>query len=494
LNTDFWDNIYKYKEYGFEPLNWLSTFSNEIDPDLLESSLNKIKGTNWKIIPDWFDWFYKSERKNPEVTRRIYNLSDLYVQQSETGIKKSLAIIQLNKEIVDNQEKRLDLLSNLINSIKSKCITKKISAINTSSKKQFALLDFIETRRGNKVGYIIANNYITQVTDVLCSPESDIHCKITVAGVIENLNLLGCIDEFKIFPIYDAPKEEMLDATRQNLDSITLSNNIYMEDYSSLKIGNLFFGASATATTYREIPTRYTEIEEEMNVIVTDKFGSIIPLSIFLLTKINEENISVFEKHGIGITKLEMEKDNIIKNLSHPRFELGKLINKYCPAFEGKFDKASHITAVFPILTEGILALKKLVDYIDREIIIDKIPIKNKEMSSYAVKEYLVQHSTSSFNGCHLIIASRECTDSIIQDLKKIHLEPEVIGKVGKKGKPLLNIKDMEIDKYILRRSKINKKIKSFRAKGFENIDKDLRRSSSSYGSSSSSSSSSSSI
>jgi selenophosphate synthase len=484
LNTDFWDNIYKYKEYGFEPLSWLSTFSNEIDPDLLESSLNKIKGTNWKIIPEWFDWFSKSERKNPEVTRRIYNLSDLYVQQSETGIKKALAIIQLNKEIVDNQEKRLNLLSNIINSIKSKCITKKISVINTSSKKQFALLDFVETRRGNKVGYIIANNYITQVTDVLSSPESDLHCKITVAGVIENLNLLGCIDEFKIFPIYDAPKEEMLDVTRQNLDSITLSNNIYMEDYSSLKIGNLFFGATATATTYKEIPTRYTEIEEEMNVIITDKFGSIIPLSLFLLTKINEENISVFEKHGIAISKLENEKNNIINNLSHPRFELGKLINKYCPAFEGKFDKASHITAVFPILTQGILAIKKIVDYIDHEIIIDKIPIKHKEMSSYAVKEYLVQHSTSSFNGCHLIIASRECTDSIIQDLKKIHLEPEVIGTVGKKGKPLLNIKDIEIDKYILRRSKINKKIRSFRAKGVENMDKDRRSSLSSPSSS----------
>ena len=475
MNTDFWDNIYKYKEYGFEPLNWISTFSNEIDPDLLEFSLNKIKGTNWKILPEWFDWFYKSERKNPEVTRRIYNLSDLYGQQSETGIKKALAIIQLNREIIDNQEKRLDLLSNLINSIKSKCITKKISTINTSSKKQFALLDFIETRRGNKVGYIIANNYITQITDVLRSPESDIHCKITVAGVIENLNLLGCIDEFKIFPIYDAPKEEMLDVTRQNLDSITLSNNIFMEDYSSLKIGNLFFGASATATTYKEIPTRYTEVEEEMNVIITDKFGSIIPLSLFLLTKINEENISIFENHGIVITELENEKDNIINNLSHPRFELGKIINKYCPTFEGKFDKTSHITAVFPILTQGILAIKKLVDYIDHEIIIDKIPIKNKEMSSYVVKEYLVQHSTSSINGCHLIIATRECTDSIIQDLKKIHLDPEVIGKIGKKGKPLLNIKDIDLDKYILRRSKINKKIRSFRAKGFENRNKDPR-------------------
>jgi hypothetical protein len=83
-----------------------------------------------------------------------------------------------------------------------------------------------------------------------------------------------------------------------------------------------------------------------------------------------------------------------------------------------------------------------------------------------------------------LIIASRECTDAIIQDLKKIHLEPEVIGKVGKKGKPLLNIKDIEIDKYILRRSKINKKIRSFRAKGFENMDKDRRSSLSSPSSS----------
>ena len=97
MNTDFWENIYKYKEYGFEPLNWLSTFSNEIDLDLLEFSLNKIKGTNWKITPDWIDSFYKSEGKNPEITRRIYNLSESSLEQSDTGIKKALAIIQLNK-------------------------------------------------------------------------------------------------------------------------------------------------------------------------------------------------------------------------------------------------------------------------------------------------------------------------------------------------------------------------------------------------------------
>ncbi|HET8793502.1 MAG TPA: SelD-related putative sulfur metabolism protein [Nitrososphaeraceae archaeon] len=472
MNTDFWENIFKYKDYGFEPLNWLSTFSNEIDSDLLEFSLSKIKGTQWKISPDWIDSYYKSEGKHPQITRRIYNLSQSSIKQSETGIKKALAIIQLNKNSVDNQEKRIDILSNLINSIQSKCLTKKITTINTSSKKEFAVLDFIETRRGNKIGYILANNFITQVTDILCPPESEIHCQVTVAGVIENLSLLGCKDEFKIFPVYDAPNEEMLDGMSQNFDSFTLSNNIYMEDYSSLKIGNLFFGATATARTHKEIPTRYNEVEEEMNIIITDKFGSLVPLNLYLLTKINEENITIFEKQGISFKQLENGKDEIINNLRHPRFELGKVINKYCPDFEGTFDKTSHIVAVFPILTQGILAIKRLADYLGSEIILDKVPIKSREMSSYAVKEYLLQHSTSSFNGCHAIIASKECSDSIIQDLKKIHLEPEIIGKIGKKDKPFLNIKDMDIDKYIMRKSKVYKKIKLYKNKGHENMDK----------------------
>ena len=245
-----------------------------------------------------------------------------------------------------------------------------------------------------------------------------------------------------------------------------------MEDYSSLKVGNLFFGATATAITHKEIPTRYNEVEEEMNIIITDKFGSLVPLTLYLLTKINEENITNFEKQGISFQQLENEKEEIFNNLRHPRFELGKVINKYCPEFDGKFDKASHITAVFPILTQGILAIKKLADYIGSEIIIDRVPIKNRKMSAYAVKEYFVQHSTSSLNGCHVIIASKECTDSIIQDLKKIHLEPEVIGKVGKKDKPVLNITDTDIDKYIIRKSKIYKKIRSYRVKGYENKDK----------------------
>jgi hypothetical protein len=63
------------------------------------------------------------------------------------------------------------------------------------------------------------------------------------------------------------------------------------------------------------------------------------------------------------------------------------------------------------------------------------------------------------------IIASRELTDSIIQDLKKINLEPEVIGSIGRKGKAFLDIRDINFDKYFVLRSKMHKKLRSFRPK-----------------------------
>ncbi|MDX1371808.1 MAG: hypothetical protein R3321_05025, partial [Nitrososphaeraceae archaeon] len=272
-NQDFWNTVYKYREYGFEPLNWISNFSNEIDKDVIEHTLSKIKGTNYKIAPTWIDYFHKCQGKIPELTRRFYNFND-NISQSETGIKNALAVLFIHNNASENPEKRFDLLNNFLSSFNSKLNTKKLIAISSFSKKQFVLLDFIQIRRGNKIGYVVADNYITQVTDITEAPESEIHTQITVSGAIENLNLLGCTSEFRIYPIYDGPTESILDNTRKNFDSVTLSNNIYMEDYSSLKEGNLLFGATSTATTFNELPLRYEDIEEGMNVIITDKFGS----------------------------------------------------------------------------------------------------------------------------------------------------------------------------------------------------------------------------
>jgi hypothetical protein len=149
---------------------------------------------------------------------------------------------------------------------------------------------------------------------------------------MENLNLVGCTSGFKLFPAYDAPNEELLDMIRKNLDAFTSRYNLVMEDYSSLKVGKLFFGATAIANTIKELPTRYDQVEEGMQIIVSDKFGTIPALSLYMLTQMDPNNITKIEQNHILPSVLSSAKDEVIKTLTHPSFSFGKIISRYCPS------------------------------------------------------------------------------------------------------------------------------------------------------------------
>ncbi len=154
----------------------------------------------------------------------------------------------------------------------------------------------------------------------------------------------------------------MLDNIRKNLDAFTSRYNLAMEDYSSVKIGKLFFGSTAIANTLKELPTRYDQVEEGMQIIISNKFGAIPPVSLYMLTEMDNSNIVKFEQNNILLNTLSSAKDEAIKSLSEPRFTLGKIISKYCPDFGIAFDKHTHITAVHPVASDGIFAIGKLAD------------------------------------------------------------------------------------------------------------------------------------
>ncbi|MGD1837360.1 MAG: hypothetical protein ACPKPY_04795 [Nitrososphaeraceae archaeon] len=464
MNEDFWTNIFRFREIGFEPLSWITKFSKEIDFNTL-NSLSKIKETNLKISLNWFDYNFKNDGKNPELTRRIHDLTDIK-KQSETGIKKALVLMQLNENVIENDLQKMKLFNEFLKNFESKIVVKKMTAIKSSFKKQFAILDFINMRRGNKIGYIINNNFLTQVTDVTQSPDAKIHSNIAIACALENINLLGCTSEFRLFPIYDAPNEDIVESIRKNFDILSINgNNIIVEDYSSVKLDTYMIGSTATATTFNELPTRYDQIEENMKVIITDKMGGIIPVNLFLLTKINDKNIEFFEKNNISFEFLKDKNNDIFEKISQPNFTLGKIISKYCPKFGEPFDNNSHITAVFPVNVDGIFAIRRLSEYINREIILEKIPIKYKDISKFAIREFLVENSTAAMNGCHIIIATQQVSELIIPELRKINLETEIMGSIGKHGKPLLTIKDGNIKEYVLPKSGLFKKPKKLNVK-----------------------------
>jgi selenophosphate synthase len=456
MTDEFWDTIEEYIQLGFDPLRWIPVCSNEIDGYILQSSLREIKRSSIKIEPSWFDAFYYTDGRSPELTRRVYNFSEPEIER-EVEIKRALSIFRIHTEIGEDPALLSCALRKFLKGFHSKITIKKISTnLTVHHDAQCAILDYIDLHRGSKIGYIAASNSTTQISDATQRPDSEIHSNIALTAAMENLNLLGCTSGFRLFPAYDAPTEELLDTIGKNLDAFTSRYNLVMEDYSSLKVGKLFFGATAFANTMKELPTRYDQVEQGMQIIVSDKFGAIPALSLYMLTEMDPNNIAKIEQNHILPNVLSSAKDEVMKTLTEPNFSFGKIISRYCPDFGTMFDKYAHITAVYPVTTNGIFAIEKLADLTNSHIVINEVPIKYEEIAKYTTKEFLVDNATASSNGCHLIVAQNDLARSITGDLRKHGFEPAIIGFIAKKERPFVAF-EKDISQYVASSAKLNK-------------------------------------
>src|ERR671930_286785 len=456
LVENFWELVQEYRQLGFDPLRWIPTCSNEVESHIMQSSLKAIRRSTIKIMPSWFDAFHYMDGKIPELTRRVYNFNNPIIEK-EVEIKRALSIFRIHIDIADDSVSLSEALQKFLKSFHSKVAVKKITmALTTHPEAQFALLDYIELHRGSIVGYTSANNSATQITDPTQNPDSEIHSNIALTAAMENLNLLGCTSGFRLFPAYDAPTEELLDTSGKNLDAFTSRYNLVMEDYSSLKVGKLFFGATAVANTMKELPTRYDQVEEGMQIIVSDKFGAVPALSLYMLTEMDPNNITKIEQNHISPNVLSSAKDEVIKTLTEPNFSFGKIISRYCPDFGTMVDKYAHISAVYPITSDGIFAIEKLAELTNSQIVINDVPIKYEEIAKYVTREFLIENATASSNGCHLIVAPNDLAGSVTRDLRKHGFEPAIIGFVARKERPYV-VFEKDISKYVASSAKLNR-------------------------------------
>jgi selenophosphate synthase len=440
LSGNFWEHINLYRKLGFDPLRWIPSCSNEVDIHVLKAALAEVKHSRIKISPSWFDSFYHIDGKIPELTRRVYSLANPAMDK-EVEVKRALAVFRVHTGSGENASLLSEALENFFKIFNSKVSVTSASAVLTEHKAaEFGMFDYIQLHRGDKIGYMPAVTSVTQVTDVTKEPDADLHSNIAMTSAIELLNLLGCdmksSPSSKLFPIYDAPSEEMLDNIRSNLDAFTSRCNIALEDYSSLKLGKLFYGTSAVATTTKDLPTKYEQIEEGMEIMITNKFGGLSALGLYTLASMDsEKNIAKYEQNGgIPFANITQAKDEALKNLSEPHFALGKIIAKYCPDFETTYDKQAHITAVYPVGPQGVFALGALAELANVQLMIKELPIRDEEIAKFVTRDFLIENATASLNGCHIIVATKDVANLIMEELRKHNFAPERIGFVEKKG------------------------------------------------------------
>jgi selenophosphate synthase len=441
VSENFWEHINLYRKLGFDPLRWIPGCSNEVDIHVLKAALAEVKHSRIKVSPSWFDSFYHIDGKIPELTRRVYSLANPAMDK-EVELKRALAVFRIHTGSGEHPTLLARALENFFKVFKSKVSVTSASAVLTEDKTaEFGMFDYIQVHRGDKIGYMPAVTSVTQVTDITKEPDADLHSNIAMTSAIELLNLLGCdirsSPTSKLFPIYDAPSEEILDKIRSNLDAFTSRYNLVLEDYSSLKLGKLFYGTSAVATTTKDLPTKYDQIEEGMEIIITNKFGGLSALALYTLACMDPEGVAKYEQSsGISFANITQAKDEVLKNLSEPHFALGKIIAKYCPDFGTTYDKQMHITAVYPVGPKGVFALGALAELANVQLRIkeENLPIRNEEIAKFVTREFLVENATASLNGCHIIVATRDVANLIMEELRKHNFTPERIGFVERKG------------------------------------------------------------
>ncbi|HEU5120028.1 MAG TPA: hypothetical protein VFT71_03480 [Candidatus Nitrosocosmicus sp.] len=425
---------------GFDPLRWLPDCSNELKHD---SIANEFKRNNLRIIvPSYYSYFHYPEKKDAEIIRRIYKVDEEF-RHEDLKTKKAVTILKYDKKVVYDDGLIVEEIKKISSSIDSKIEIDKLSIIPTNTKKDFhfILFDHIKSQRGNKTGYTVVTNFNTQATDVTQPIQSPIHMEISLTEAINILNLVGCTKDIKLYPIYDAPNDEILDEIRRNIDTFTIKYNYTFEDYSSLKLGSLFFGTTAVGNTHKELPNKYELVEQEMQIIVTDKMGLLACLGLYIISTLdNDIIIKKMNNYGIDLEKVIQLKDLALKNLTEPKLSLGRTISKYLPDFENQFDVSTNILVTHPISKNGLYSFKELSQLINKEVIIDQqqIPYVDKGISTFLAKEYLISNTTASTSDTNMIIVSKDLAGTVMEELSKHKFNPTIIGKIGKPttGKP----------------------------------------------------------
>jgi selenophosphate synthase len=80
--------------------------------------------------------------------------------------------------------------------------------------------------------------------------------------------------------------------------------------------------------------------------------------------------------------------------------------------------------------------------------------MKNEEIAEFATREFLIDNATVSTNGCHLIVATNDVANSVLEELRRHNFEPTVMGFIAKKGEPVVTI-EKEISKYVASKAKL---------------------------------------
>ncbi len=296
---------------------------------------------------------------------------------------------------------------------------------------EFILFDFINLGGGEPRGYLVANNDTIQLIDPTIPPEAPQQTAVALSNALNDLFILGAVDEIKVHPVYATPGE-LRGQIEENIRTYCESYDFELIAQEPVSDRTLLLGATVFARTMREPPLWYDKLEEGDLILVHRPFGDLAPINLYIQGLVMGEGY--LKNLGFDPEDVRTAKEEAVRVMARPNLEVGRVINRYCPGYGEPFQAEKHIKATGDLSGPGIEIFNELAEKAKADIELWEVPLNHEAIVEAACEEYLLPNGTSGTNGAIAIVASERVVREVEEDLRRLGHDPQVIGRVKGPG------------------------------------------------------------
>ncbi len=449
---DFWEKVAIYKEMGLDPLKWVAGCAVKVDlttvvypalrtirPELERYGITVSPREDADIFP---------LLKEGSLERRVYDIRRPHVDVDDLrkiNPERAISLIQIHQRKAETAQDFSEALLNVYSRIGEAHIKftvgKGHSIMTPYDDAEFAMFDFISRRGKADGGYTLANNDTIQVIDPTDDPGSEAQVFVAISNSLNDLVTLGCYENIRIYPVYDAPNAGLGNEIRGHCDAFAKKYGVTVGEGGNIGKGKLLIGATILGDMRKQPPTKYNQLGEGMDIVVSRPFGDLAPINVYLSCLADEEYEKKLGIRGINLTDAKKTKDAVVDTMKRPNLKIGEIINKYLPDFGDEFDPTEHILCTGDLSGPGIYIFKEIAEIAKVDLQLSEIPLAYPEYVYFAAGEYLMDNGTAGTNGAVAMIGARDVIESVYNDLKAGY-SPVIIGKVLGKGEGEVHVEE----------------------------------------------------
>lgn len=372
----------------------------------------------------------------PKIMRRIYRSNEPSVNGlREFNPERAITLTSIYR--VHDPEVLKQRWLNLYEQIAAQGVRMTVGKGHTieaySKDDEFTLFDFYKTGDGREdpTGYLVVNNDTIQLIDPTLDLRDEAQIATAFSNALNDLFSLGAVENLRLYPVYAAPDPTLREALLENMSAYAERYDMELVEQEPVSERTLLLGVTAFGETGKQTPTFYDHLERGDRILVHRPLGDLAPINLYIDGLIMGPDY--LGELGFDPEALREMKDQVIEVMSRPNLEVGRLINRYSPAFDESFDPDRYIKVTGDLSGPGIRIFQEIAELAGVDVDLEEIPIQYERAVQVATEQFIIPNGTSGTNGAVAIIASERVIEQVRRELEALDYDPQVIGTVTAK-------------------------------------------------------------